>query len=235
MISVERHIPRTKEDLPPLVNGDHLDQKTFHERYEAMPDAHAELIGGIVYMTWRQKLCHGYHHLKLAGLMSDYVDETPGTEGCVNSTSILGPDAEPQPDAFLYILPEYGGQTEVDKKGYMIGAPEWVGEISDSSESIDLNAKKLDYEKAGVREYMVAAVRTNEFYWFIRRRGKFKPLSPAADGIIRSEVFPGLWLAADAFLNRDNKHLRAALRQGLASTEHTAFVAKLADKRKSHA
>src|SRR5262245_15062541 len=41
--------PRTKT-LPPLENGDHLDQPTFHARYEAMPeDCRAELIGGIVY------------------------------------------------------------------------------------------------------------------------------------------------------------------------------------------
>ena len=68
-----------------------------------------------------QKIRHGYHHLKLARLADDYVDETPGIEGCVNATSILGPDAEPQPDACLYILPEYGGQTAVDEKGYMTG------------------------------------------------------------------------------------------------------------------
>jgi Uma2 family endonuclease len=229
---VDRRTRKPPDDLPPLVNGDHLDQKTFHERYEAMPDVRAELIGGIVYMSSPQKIRHGYHHLKLAGLANDYVDETPGTEGCVNSTSILGPDAEPQPDTCVYILPAYGGQTAVDHKGYMTGAPEWVGEISDSTESIDLKRKKLDYEQAGVREYMVAAVRTKQVFWFIRRRGKFKPLPEDADGIIRSEVFPGFWLDANAFLKRDNKRLLAVLRQGLASPEHAAFVAKLANKRR---
>ena len=233
MIAVERRTPKPKKDLPPLVNGDHLDQKTFHERYEAMPEVRAELIGGIVYMSSPQKMRHGYHHLKLAQLTGEYVDETPGTEGCVNSSSILGPDAEPQPDAFLFILPEFGGQTAVDDDGYLTGAPEWVGEISDSTESIDLNRKKLDYEKAGVREYMVAAVRTKQVFWFIRRRGKFKPLPEDADGILRSEVLPGLWLDPNAFLNRDSKRLRAALRQGLASPEHAAFAAKLANKRKA--
>ena len=28
--------PADRESLPPLENGDHLDQKTFHARYEAM-------------------------------------------------------------------------------------------------------------------------------------------------------------------------------------------------------
>jgi Uma2 family endonuclease len=197
-----------------------------------MPGVRAELIGGIVYMSSPQKLRHGYHHLKLARLTDEYADETPGVDGCVNTTSILSPDAEPQPDTCLFILPECGGQTALDDDGYMTGAPEWVGEISDSTESIDLNRKKLDYEKAGVREYMVAAVRTKQLFWFIRRRGKFKPLRQAADGILRSEVFPGFWLDAEAFLNRDSKRLLAALREGLASPEHAAFVAKLAGKRR---
>lgn len=32
-----RTLPSAGETIPPLENGDHLDQKTFHERYEAMP------------------------------------------------------------------------------------------------------------------------------------------------------------------------------------------------------
>jgi len=232
MIAVSRHIPKPKtDDLPPLANGDHLDQKTFHERYEAMPNVRAELIGGIVYMSSPQKQRHGFHQCKLARLTDDYADETPGAAACVNSTSILGPDAEPQPDACLLILPEYGGQTWVDD-GYMAGAPEWIGEVSDSTESIDLNRKKLDYEKAGVREYLVVAVRSNAVFCFIRRRGKFKPLAPAADGILRSTVFPGFWLDPAALLKRDGKRLQAVLRQGLASAEHAAFVARLASKRR---
>jgi Uma2 family endonuclease len=233
MIALERRIPQLKKDLPQLMNGDHLDQKTFHERYEAMPNVRAELIGGIVFMSSPQKVPHGYHQSKLARLADEYVDETPGTETCVNATSILGPDAEPQPDVSLYILPDHGGQARIDDRNYLSGAPEWVGEISDSTESIDLNRKKHDYEKAGVREYLVVAVGSRRVLCFGRRRGKFKPLLPADDGIIRSGVFPGFWLDADALLKRDSRRLLGALRNGLASPEHAAFVTKLAGKRKS--
>ncbi len=233
MLSVARRTTR-KTDVPPLVNGDHLDQKTFHERYEARPEVRAELIGGIVYMSSPQKVRHGRYHSQLAALTYEYAEATPGIEDGVNTTAILGPDAEPQPDAYLSILRECGGQAGVDADGYLTGAPEWVGEISDSTESIDLNRKKLDYDKAGVREYMVAAVRTAQLFWFIRRRGKFKPLLPDADGIIRSEVFPGFWLHVEAFLNRDGQRLLAVLRQGIASPKHAAFVAKLAGKRRGH-
>jgi hypothetical protein len=42
---------QTKTLLPPLAAGQQLDQPTFHERYEAMPEGTwAELVGGRVYM-----------------------------------------------------------------------------------------------------------------------------------------------------------------------------------------
>ncbi|MBI2807940.1 MAG: Uma2 family endonuclease [Planctomycetes bacterium] len=226
---VPRLTPST--ELPPLANGDHLDQKTFHERYEAMPpDVFAELIGGVVYMSSPQKKRHGRFHLKLSRWVDEYEVATPGVEGVVNSTQILGDASEPQPDASLLILPECGGQVWEDDKGYLHGAPEWIGEISDSTESIDLNRKKLDYEIAGVREYMVVAARIQKVFWFIRRRGKFKEMAPDAGGVFRSDVLPGLWLDAAAFLKGNNKRLLATLGKGLASPEHAAFVAKLAAK-----
>jgi Uma2 family endonuclease len=231
MIAVGQSAPKPRKHVPPLENGDHLDQATFHQRYEAMPGVRAELIGGIVYMSSPQKIRHGFHQRKLSRLVDEYVEATPGTEGCVNTTSILGPDAEPQPDTCLLILPEYGGQAAVDENDYLAGAPEWVGEISDSTESIDLNRKKVDYEKAGVRECMVVAVRTQQLFWFIRRRGKFKPLAAGKDGIFRSETFPGFWLDAAALLQRDGQRLLAILYQELASPEHESFVEKLARKK----
>ncbi len=232
MIAVERRTKAPKKELPPLMNGDHLDQKTFHERYEAMPpEVRAELIGGIVFMSSPQKPPHGRHHQWLNRWLDEYEEATPGTEGFVNTTNKMGPDAEPHPDSCLLILPECGGQTSFGDDDYLEGAPEWIGEISDSTESIDLRRKKLDYEKAGVREYMVAALRTQGVFWFIRRRGKFKDLAPGPDGIIRSEVFPGLWLDPEALLRRDRKRMLAVLHQGLALPEHAAFVAKLAARK----
>ncbi len=232
MLAVERRSKAPKQEIPPLMNGDHLDQKTFHERYEAMPPhVRAELIGGIVFMSSPQKMPHGGHHQRLERWLDEYEEATPGVSGFVNITNKMGPKAEPQPDSCLLILPECGGQTSFGADEYLQGAPEWIGEISDSTESIDLRRKKLDYEKAGVREYMVAALRTQEVFWFIRRRGKFKDLKPGEDGILRSEIFPGLWLDPAALLRLDRKRMLTISRQGLGSPEHAAFVAKLALKK----
>ncbi len=231
MITVQKTPPRRKKVLPPLENGDRLDQKTFHERYEAMPKhVRAELIEGIVYMSSPMKRPHGRITTPVIRWLAEYEEATPGTEVLVGVTNILGPESEPEPDGCLIILPECGGQTWEDKKGYLNGAPEFIGEIGYATESIDLHGKKLDYEKAGVREYLVVALRLNKVFWFVRRRGKFRDLAPGPDGIFRSEIFPGLWLDAAALLRRDRERLLAVLRQGLASTEHAAFGAKLAAK-----
>src|SRR5436309_11234578 len=93
--------------LPPLENGDQLDQKTFHARYEAMPeDCRAELIGGIVYMASPQKLPHSRAHRLVVRWLDEYAEATPGTDTLLNNTQILGPESEPEPDACLFITPE---------------------------------------------------------------------------------------------------------------------------------
>jgi len=195
----------------------------------------AELIGGIVYMPSPVKRRHGRYGTPFIRWFDEYEEATPGTEVLVGATNILGPESEPEPDACLIILPEYGGQTWADKNGYLNGAPEFVGEISYATESIDLHGKKLDYEKAGVREYLVVAlvvaVRQNQAFWFIRKKGRFRDMAPGSDGIFRSEAFPGLWLDGAAFLRRDRKRLLAVLRQGLAAPEHEAFARKLAARK----
>ena len=133
--------------LPPLENGDRLNQKTFHERYAAMPaQVRAELIGGIVYMTSPQKKRHARAQATLVWWLGEYETATAGTEVLVNSTDILGPESEPEPDACLLILPEYGGQTREDKDGYLHGAAELNAEVSWATESIDLHRKKRDYQ-----------------------------------------------------------------------------------------
>src|SRR5947208_8490420 len=101
--------------LPPLENGDHLDQRTSQARYEAMPEnCRAELIGGIVYMSSPQKSSHSVAHPLVIRWLDEYAEATPGTQLMLNNTQILGPDSEPQPDGCLFILPEYGGQVYVD-------------------------------------------------------------------------------------------------------------------------
>lgn len=215
--------------LPPLEAGDHLDQPTFHARYEAMPRGfRAELLEGVVYMPSPMKRPHDRQQFKLVSWLDWYELATPGVEGGSGPTVILYPDSEPQPDGCLYLLPTKGGQLRFTEDEYLAGAPELVVEIASSTESYDLHEKKRVYERAGVREYLVVALRQQRVFWFELRDGRFHELPPDVDGLYRSRVFPGLWLDPAALLRLDSARLREVLNDGLASPLHAAFVAQLA-------
>jgi len=78
-----------------------------------------------------------------------------------------------------------------------------------------------------VREYVVLALRMQQVFWFVRQRGTYKEVPLPPDGIFRSRIFPGLWLDAEALLGNRRQRVLVALKQGLATPEHAAFVAKL--------
>jgi Uma2 family endonuclease len=215
--------------VPELEPGDHLDQPTFHQRYLAMPPGtRAELIGGVVYMPSPAKRPHSRTLGRVVRWLGAYEDATPGTEMHDNGSNLLGPESEPQPDACLLISSDCGGQTS-DKDDWIVGAAELIAEVASSTESIDLHGKKKDYERAGVREYIVVALRQRRVFWFTNKDETFTDLSPGADGIFRSEVFPGLWLDPAALLAGDMPRLWSVVSAGLASPEHAAFVARLAN------
>ncbi|SRR5579883_1249313 len=167
--------PPQGKRLPPLENGDNLDQKTFHARYLAKPeDCRAELVGGIVYVPSPRKVSHGKVQQLVVRWLDEYMDATQGTRALLNITQIPGPDSELEPDACLFIISECGGRVYVDADDHLHGAPELIVEVSSATESIDLHRKKLDYQKTGVIEYVVLALRTQQVFWFIRQRGKCK-------------------------------------------------------------
>ena len=218
---------------PPLLEaGDHLDQATFHARYEAMPpDFRAELIGGVVFVPSPLRLEHGEAHALVMGWLTNYWNATPGTSVRDNATAILGEESEPQPDATLVIEPDRGGQSSVSEDGYAIGPPELIVEVASSSESIDLHAKRRDYEQAGVLEYVVVVLRQRMLRWFVLQDGTYREVEADAHGLFKSTVFPGLWLDAPALLRLDGHQVMATLQQGIETPEHAAFVQQLQARR----
>jgi Uma2 family endonuclease len=133
----------------------------------------------------------------------------------------------PQPDAFLIVTPERGGQVRISEDDYIEGAPELVAEVASSSVSYDLGDKLNAFRRNGVREYIVWRVDDQAVDWFVLRDGRFSPLLPGPDGILRSTEFPGLWLDPAALVRGDSARVLAVVQQGLASPEHAEFLARL--------
>ena len=211
-----------------LADGQRLDQAEFMRRYGSAPGFTAELIGGVVHVASPLSPPHGRGSSRVSTWLGVYYAHTPGTEGLDNATTLMDDAGVPQPDSQLRILPEYGGQSR-EEGGYIAGAPELVAETARSSRTIDLGSKRDDYERAGVLEYIVVALDTKEVHWHVRRDDKLVRIDPDADGIYRSAAFPGLWLDPSALLRKDLAGVLAVLERGLATPEHAAFVARLAD------
>jgi Uma2 family endonuclease len=221
--------------IPPkaLVEGQHLDQPTFHALYEAAPPGtHAELIDGVVYMPSPVGVDHGDTHDPVIVWLDYYAEQTPGVQVADSATTILGWKGEPQPDVSLRILPEYGGRTWV-AGGYIHGAPELVVEVSKTTRYVDLGPKHVDYERAGVLDYLVYAIDPIEVFWFGQEHGVLVQRAIDSDGLYRSTSFPGLWLDPQALMNGDRRRLREVVDLGCATPEHAAFVKKLADAKSS--
>ncbi|MXZ19164.1 MAG: Uma2 family endonuclease [Caldilineaceae bacterium SB0665_bin_25] len=220
--------------VPPLNNGDRLTRAEFERIYTAHPEIKkAELIEGVVYMpSPARHREYGKPHFHSIGWLSLYSASTPGVEGSDNATLRLDFENEPQPDALLFLPPEYGGTAKVDEDGYLEGTPELILEVSASSASYDLNQKKRVYARNGVPEYVVYLAYEQRVIWFVLRDGVYVEQQPDGDGVLKSERFPGLWLLPGALLAGNLSGVLETLQQGLDSQEHKTFCAALARRRK---
>ena len=212
-----------------LREGDRLTRDEFERRYFAMPWVKkAELIEGRVHMASPVRITeHSNPHGRIQGWIGTYEAETPGVLQGDNATVRLDATNEVQPDACLIRRASVGGQTRIGADGMLDGPPELVIEVSASSVSTDRHAKRRVYERCGVGEYLLLDTEQGRVDWWMRRAEGFVPLLPDDDGIIRSEVFPGLWLDVPALLGGNMRRVLAVLRAGLDSVDHGAFSASL--------
>jgi Uma2 family endonuclease len=211
--------------LPPLENGDRLTRAEFERRYQAMPHhKKIELIEGKVFMASPVRARkHSQPHAAIMGWLFNYWQATPGIELLDNPTVRLDADNEPQPDACLRIETSCGGQSRISEDDYVEGAPELIVEIAASSASYDLHDKQQVYRRNGVQEYWVWRVLDQAIDRLVLQDGLYVNLPGDADGIVRSQVFPGLWLAVEALLTGDLSQVMVGLAEGLKSSEYKLF------------
>ncbi len=222
-----------KLTVPPLENGDRLTRPEFERRYAARPHIKkAELVEGIVYVASPLRFQqHAEPHSRLHGWLWTYQIATPGLLLGIEPTVRLDFDNEPQPDIVLILDEAVGGQVRLTDDGYLEGIPELVVEIAASSAAIDMGSKKQAYRRNGILEYIVWQSFENQLDWFQSIDGDYQRLIPDADGVIRSQIFPGLWLAVEALLNNQMAQVLAVLQKGLSSPEYAAFVEQLGGKK----
>lgn len=221
--------------LPPLQSGDRLTAAEFERRFDATPDLRkAELINGVVYMPPPViEGSHGAPHADFALLVGWYKACTPGLIAGIDSTLRLDARNRPQPDLYLRIDEASGGQSSSDAAGYPSAGPELVIEIAASTAGYDLHDKLDLYAAYQVREYVVWRTFDRAIDWMELTAEGYKPLPADGDGVFRSRVMPGFWVDSRSLLAGQSRDAFSVLERGIASTEHQAFVDRLAAAREA--
>ena len=169
---------------------------------------------------------HGDYHTRLSGWLIFYEQSTPGCVSSACGTWLMAKDDVPQPDLALRILAEHVGQSRLEGE-YPAGAPELIIEVSHTTSARDLGVKLRLYERSGVREYLIVRPNKKQIIWHELFEGKYREMIAGEDGVLRSRVFPGLWLNPAALWKRDFSGLAAVVQQGTATPEHAEFVRRL--------
>ena len=213
-------------NLPALQSGDHLSRMEFERRYLAHPEIKkAELIEGVVYVASPVRVRrHGVPHSRIITWLGVYQASTPGINIADNATFRLDLENEPQPDVAVWIEE---GQAAVDADDYLAGAPELLVEVAASSAAIDLNDKLRAYRRNGVQEYLVLLTHEQEVRWVAFREGETYSIEPDAQGVLHSQVLPGLALAPALFWQGNLAGVLEVLQQSMATPLHADFVKRL--------
>jgi Uma2 family endonuclease len=200
----------SKSTLPTLESGDRLTRAEFHRRYCARPDIKkAELIRGVVYVASpTRSRQHGKPHGLMVMWLSAYAATHADLEVDNNSTVFMG-DSEVQPDACLCRLST--GRVRETEQDYLEGAPDLIVEVAASSASYDLHDKLALYQQVGVPEYIVWQTEDERMTWLRLQDGRYVSAAPDEDGVIESEVFPGLRLNVPAMLAGDRNRVLSTL------------------------
>src|SRR6266487_92354 len=188
-----------------LDSGDRLTREEFHRRYCARPDLRrAELVEGVVYVPSPTRFdAHDEPAAIMIAWLVTYASRHPGLRAGGSPTIVLDEQNEVQPDALLYRADPAGMAPRLNERGYLEGAPQLIVEVAASSASYDLHDKMEAYRRNGVREYVVWRVLDGMIDWFRLREGRYVWIEPDADGVVESEIFPGLRLNVPRMLAGD--------------------------------
>ena len=233
-----------------LLDGMVMDAAEFRRRWNAIEAAtdrefRAELIFGTVSVTAPPDLdSHSVPDSLIATILGTYSARTPGVRSASNGAVVYRSHSLAAPDQMLFIEPECGGQVQRDRDGKRTGVPELVVEIANTSMSRDLTTKRIFYEEAGVREYLVYLVPRGRFMLFTRAAAADEPQDATRDlverstadpvfagQVFRSVVFPGLVIDCGQVIAEDIAGALATLESGLSTPEHAEFLETLAVRR----
>lgn len=168
-------------------------------------------------------------HSHLMTCLVTYAAVTPVADTADNATIRLDRNNEVQPDCLMYLKPEHGGLVRLSDDDYIAGPPELVAEISSSTVSVDRGPKLRSYLQNGVPEVLTWRVEDRLIEWNSLCGDDYQLIKPREDGVLCSNIFPGLWLDATALIAGDLARVLAVLAEGTASEAHLDYLKSRTD------
>jgi Uma2 family endonuclease len=186
--------------LPPLIRGTWYPM-TWEEFLDWCDEGQSEWVDGkgIAYLS--NSTLHGRRVAFLAELLRLYVRVFDLGE-VFSDQMLLRLPTRPSgrmPDIFVI------GRDQLDRVQHQwVEGPALLGieYLSDESVERDLVEKRVEYERAGMREYPVIDARPGHFeflYLRLDEDGHYQEVAPDEQGRYHSEVLPGFWLDPNWF------------------------------------
>jgi Uma2 family endonuclease len=172
------------------------ERMTAEEYWQFAPDDEkAELIKGVLIVSPPPLDIHEKLFAFLFRLLGDFVEEHDLGEVRGSRTGVeLGPDQVYQPD-ILFVARD---RLDIIRRNGVFGAPDLVIEILSAGTVVyDRGEKLRGYEQAGVRELWLVdpyGPIGTEFYQL--EAGRFVPVMPDANGVVRSVAVSGFSIEA---------------------------------------
>lgn len=189
MINVETkdHKPLTE---PYILRIKGWRQERFYE--EAPDNRICEFVKGELIMYSPASAEHQDVVVFISTLLRDYCSKFDlGTVLQGPAVVNILPEVDREPDIFV-IPPE---QSRLARGIPIRAIPNFIIEVSCTTQDIDLGEKKRDYEQAGVKEYWVVDIENKVIYAHVLKEGRYD-VSRYADGNLNSIAIAGFFIKA---------------------------------------
>lgn len=140
---------------------------------------------------------------------------SPGWYVCVMARVQLSADEFEVPG--LVAMVNYGRmkQCEVGDEVF-VGPPNFILDVFYSPDDPDYLRRHERFARFGVQEYFVAFVDDSPVQWHRLEAGSYSLVEPDADGILRSQAMPNLWIPLAALQERDWWMILAYIERGVS-------------------
>lgn len=155
-----------------------------------------------------------------------YRMNTPGLYACTNIAVKLKDGNVIYPDLMVMVNKGKYKQSQPDYDEQIFkGPPNFILKAASAQNRQEAIDECAIYEKAGVKECLIVYDTNPISYEFKRlEKGRYKPVKPDDEGIIKSEALPGLWLSIDDMIRQDYFSVKTYIERGMTRKPYHDFM-----------